>query len=334
MRRFRFELALLSRHRQFLYGFAALWIVLFHCIFSLPEGEPLAPLRWFKDRGNCGVDIFALLSGMGLYRSMKKDERVLPFYGRRISKVFLPTFLVAALFYGIQFTGTGQYILKLMIMPFLAGVGFYWYVPFILLMYLLYPLVYRLQKRSEKLLWIPLLASLLLPSVLLAVVPGWTQHCERLLTRIPVFLIGCMLAPKIDRKESVSLWWMPLALAAYIPLEFVRIWPLNRYAYALMSVFLVMGLSLSAQLLIRGASGRLVYRMTAFMGGISLEMYLLHTRLRDYIAMTDAYAAGGDSLFKLELVSVIAAIAASVLLQHLCDLLIHRFREIRIPDEK
>lgn len=58
---------IISTYRTQLMGVAMLWVVLFHATFSINN-----PLQGVKAIGYGGVDIFLMLSGMGLYFSYKK----------------------------------------------------------------------------------------------------------------------------------------------------------------------------------------------------------------------------------------------------------------------
>ncbi len=144
MKRHEISLGALSRHRALLYGFAAAWILLFHMHFQLPNHPALIPLQWFKASGNAGVEMFLLLSGFGLYGSMSRDGSVLSFYRRRFLRVFLPSFIVVAVYYGLVPTKSTAYAMKLTILPYWLGMGMFWYPPFILGMYLIYPLIFLL----------------------------------------------------------------------------------------------------------------------------------------------------------------------------------------------
>lgn len=63
---------LLSQYRGELMGLAMLWVMLFHA-YELRFGVFL--LDSFKALGFAGVDIFLLLSGMGLYVSLSQTHR-------------------------------------------------------------------------------------------------------------------------------------------------------------------------------------------------------------------------------------------------------------------
>ena len=63
---------LLSRYRSELMGAAMLWIMLFH---AYQFRFPYTALDTFKGYGYLGVDVFILLSGMGLGKSLLKNTR-------------------------------------------------------------------------------------------------------------------------------------------------------------------------------------------------------------------------------------------------------------------
>ena len=55
----------LSKFRSEIMGLACLWVMFHHNAFDWPNA--LEPLKRFALYGNLGVDIFLLLSGVGLY---------------------------------------------------------------------------------------------------------------------------------------------------------------------------------------------------------------------------------------------------------------------------
>ena len=61
----------LSRCRSELMGFAILWVMLFHAYGLKFQFEPL---NRFRSIGHFGVDIFILLSAMGIYVSLSKTH--------------------------------------------------------------------------------------------------------------------------------------------------------------------------------------------------------------------------------------------------------------------
>ena len=85
-------IAVISKYRKAIMGFAALWILAMHeWRLLIPYGESFWEREVFlKDIGFCGVDIFLLLSGMGLTYAIKKSS-VGRFYFGRIKRILFRT---------------------------------------------------------------------------------------------------------------------------------------------------------------------------------------------------------------------------------------------------
>ena len=93
------KLSLISDYRSSIMGVGALLIVIFHLWLSLfAKIEYVSTIeRVIKNICYCGVDIFFLVSGLGLYYSLKKNNNVKQFYRRRFPKFILPWLLTAVL---------------------------------------------------------------------------------------------------------------------------------------------------------------------------------------------------------------------------------------------
>lgn len=65
------EISLLSKYRTQLMGLAMLLILIFHTGIDV---KSVNVIRSIKDIGDVGVDIFLLLSGIGLYFSYSKNN--------------------------------------------------------------------------------------------------------------------------------------------------------------------------------------------------------------------------------------------------------------------
>ena len=88
--------SLLSKYRSELMGVAMLWVMFFHA-FDLNMGHPL--LEWFRAAGFGGVDIFILLSSMGLAMSLSRREQdYSSFMARRAGRI-LPAYYIVMLPY-------------------------------------------------------------------------------------------------------------------------------------------------------------------------------------------------------------------------------------------
>ena len=81
----RSAMALLSTYRTELMGFAILWTMLYHAQIHIPKA--LLPLHGIKSLGYAGVDIFFLLSGMGVSFSWRNNPDILAFLSKRLIRI-------------------------------------------------------------------------------------------------------------------------------------------------------------------------------------------------------------------------------------------------------
>lgn len=146
-------LDLISKYRGAIMGFAALWILFFHEWVTLFVNNQVGVNieGYLKRIGFCGVDIFLLLSGIGLTFAIRKGN-VLTFYYRRIKRILLPFLVMAIIRCALE---------KWPIIEFwknISGINFYtksiysflWFVPAILTLYLFFPWYYKLFTRKSR----------------------------------------------------------------------------------------------------------------------------------------------------------------------------------------
>ena len=331
----------LSQSRQMIYGFCALWLMLFHARVKIPSTGAWMLPSLFQRLGNCSVDIFLLLSAFGLYGSLTRNPDIGRFYVRRLQRVLLPSFIVMALYAGFTVEGTKPYMASMTFLPYWFGYETLWFVAFILTAYLVYPLLFRLQKRQPAALWVLFALSI--------VVAIWLGRGDRLkanaldlsVRRFPVFLLGCILAPKIHHSEAslgrlallASLLVGALALAAVLlthPEETQRYWILA-ICYIPISIAVLHLLMLLARVMLRlGPMGRFAYKCLAFCGGFSLECYLLFRRFNNILWKA---LPGGIALRSLraDWLAALCTLLAGFLLSRLCDAIIRAFGAVGLP---
>ncbi len=202
---------LLSKYRNAIMGIAALWILCFHAwipvtpipsegnfnIFSFLE-------RYIKNIGYCGVDIFLLLSGLGLTFAIKKSS-LLKFYYRRLRRIVLPSLVVFIFLWKVFGWSTTEFIQNA------SGFTFYfkdaecvlWFVPAIVTLYLLFPLYFRFfGKAKNKVLFTAItitvwfIISFVLKDIMRTDLYGFTN-------RIPVFLIGILFGHITQNNKKI-----------------------------------------------------------------------------------------------------------------------------------
>ena len=139
-------LALINKHRVSLMGLAAFLIFVYHECESVLGIIPVVNFmeNFIRRTGSCGVDIFFLLSGMGLTYSIEKNT-LLQFYGKRFKRIALSTLIAGviwALLCGWTFV---DYIKNVTGFNFFAVNvnSFLWFIPAIVTIYLLFPLYYK-----------------------------------------------------------------------------------------------------------------------------------------------------------------------------------------------
>lgn len=315
------DLNVLSTQRSGLFGLSILWIMFFHSTLT----PPWAPLQLIKALGYTGVDMFLLLSGVGLYYSMEGDPSPRRFWRKRAVRVLLP-YLAAAGVYELSrcllgHQGWGEVLQNLTFVSlFREGELDNWFVAFLLPCYLAYPLLYRAVKSRRRWLWAFFLlgGSLLLAWLVFLFAPVLFFRIYGLLLRVPVFLAGCFLAPLV--KEGRPLRTLPTllvcGLGAGVSLAVWLVtdpWYLRLLPQLPLSLFLSLG---AAVLLSWLPAGGWLRRLLGFLGGMTLEIYLVHERLLDFLAR-----AVFPTLWPLALNLLAAALTVAMAwgLKKLCD---------------
>ncbi len=281
----------IQRYRTHLMGIAALWIYIFHEWVPLAPGIPvLGFLEGFiKQIGFFGVDIFFLLSGMGLIRAIETHS-ALTFYKRRFLRILPPYALMALVIAAVNQWSVSQFLKNLFGITFFTEniYALLWFVPAIAIFYLVFPLYYAAFRRVSgqatftgcvMLLW--LIASLLAAEHMRLDLFGFTN-------RIPIFLTGILigwLLKEKPRRTPKPLW---LVLFVLFAVGLVTAYATNyrgiyilvpvsnccvpNFLMAFSGVFLLArGLHLIA--LYTKGFGKILLKLLHFFGTISLEFY-------------------------------------------------------------
>lgn len=233
---------LLSRYRGAIMGIAAIWILVFHKWIQLtvdPADGSFELInfleKFIKKIGFCGVDIFLMLSGIGLTFAIKKES--LPkFYYRRIRRIILPFLAIAVIRWRLEKWNTQLFLRNI------SGYNFYtvkiysflWFVPAIITLYLLFPLYYKIfSKVKDKImfttgtvtLW--LLITLIVRDKMRIDMFGFTN-------RIPIFVIGILFGYLTqNRKEIVFTIQTYLHLLVTLSLGLYLAYISNFFGYGL-----------------------------------------------------------------------------------------------------
>lgn len=282
------QLSFLSKYRTFFMGFAIFWIFFYHQGVGVPGLNILFSVGWI------GVEIFFLLSGFGLSASLDRNPDFFQFYKRRLKRI-LPTWWLILFFMhvlglslGIKtphnlweciqwYTGLGWWI---------NGIYYEWYMPTLIVFYLMSPLVNKLTTNGIML------------GMALSVIIGVLLHELKILEhvymsyqRIPVFLMGFFLYKKY-KEGGIKIKKVHLFASIIIGLftfiyaykfkntDIILSLELRRYALLLFLlpflylVFIIPRFFKRYRVL--NYVGILSEHLFCFLGVISMEIYLLH----------------------------------------------------------
>lgn len=204
-----------------IFAFSTLWILFFHLSGNIgfPSGNIVwTAIRYFISFGNYGVDIFLILSAIGLSASMRKNK-IKDFYYHRFKRVVIPYLIIALPFFVwydliLHHSGLGSFIGNVSTVNYwICGNHPTWYVAFILIAYLLFPCIYKLDKKSKHISTL----SLIICSVAIEVffrVNNFAiyTNCERALSRIPVFLLGVLLSDIFLDNQKIHKVFVPISV--------------------------------------------------------------------------------------------------------------------------
>ena len=146
------DLYLICKYRAVIMGFATLLVLFFHT--GMPVFDNLPVLysieKFIKITGYYGVDIFIFLSGIGVTYSIEKNN-IREFYYKRVKRVLIP-FIITAIAIAIYEKWTiATFIRRVLFYDFFTK-NIYcilWFIPAIVTMYIIFPLYYKLFKRSR-----------------------------------------------------------------------------------------------------------------------------------------------------------------------------------------
>lgn len=282
------EFNLLSKYRTQLMGLAMLLILIFHTGIDV---NSVNIIRSIKDIGDVGVDIFLLLSGMGLYFSYSKNNNKKYFYKKRALRI-LPTYIPVAIVWYCAYA----IVSKGNITDIFLGIttlGFWikdnmtwWFISAILVLYIFTPFYLDFMNKNPK--RNTIISSLFF--IALGLLIRFTSLYNILgyllifIGRIPIFIIGFYIGNIIINKEEISLNSKMIYFFAIVSLiisllivnpNFIYItFTLKYYVYIPLSLGICL---FTSKILDKFSDNK--FKLLTFLGMYSLEMYLFHEKI-------------------------------------------------------
>ena len=282
-------------------GIAMLWIMLFHIGINIPI------IGIITQKGYLGVDIFIFLSAYGLYYGYKKDNcNTKRYYIKRLLRILPSYYFVMVVFFVISSILESNYNFNMVtifqqittlgfFIPDLKWSYFLWYIPGILFLYLIFPLLFNGLEYFKKIKYLAFAFVVVFVLNGILTIHVFLHDYNKfsvllLIPRIFVFLLGLVWAHvekgrtgyifshKIFMISLMLLIFIFMVSAKrYMPYMYLRLFMLEFTPFILaMPGFFIIFTYIYDRL------NDVFRKVLAFAGVYSLELYLLHETFYEY----------------------------------------------------
>lgn len=255
-------------------GWAIIWIMMLHFTFT-----QIKPLGFIAQYGFAGVEIFMMVSGFGLYFSLEKNCSIWHFYRKRVLRIF-PTYYILGILASILLFHDNilNYLYRYSTIGFWIGGPYWeWYVPSIVVLYIIAPLLKKMIDNGQLIIIVCLSMIILIISYFIVsneIIEAKDPHFF-LLYRIPAFMFGMVSAYWIKRNASIKNYFLLLLIG--LPF-FALLFPHHHeiYNYKYFSLVFLLPLFLICFIMISKYTS-IINPIFATIGRASLEIYLIQS---------------------------------------------------------
>lgn len=282
------NLNIFSQYRSALMGFSTVLILICHSIEYIGVNKGL--MYHLLIQGNRGVDIFLFLSGIGIYYSLNRipppiSQKLPYWYAKRLFRVLIPYVIIAIPVYitmGIWNYETlygyiSDFITNILMISYFTNHIGLWFIPCILLLYIVAPLGMYIKKSAKKILFA---LGITIVFELLSYYDfenNVTRNFSILLVKSIPFIWGLVVAPFVASQCKIKTHYIiivPLLIA--IPLRSLHLY----YEWTFMFVMMLLVIFLSKK-------SNMANKILSVLGRISLESYLFNWALIElYVKIT------------------------------------------------
>ena len=330
---------MLSEYRLQIFGFSIISVMVFHFFMDMYRHYSDGIFRDLSKGyifliGSIGVEIFLFLSGMGLYFSMSRNNNIGQFYRKRFQRVLIPYLIWGLIFWlwsdiFIAHKSVRRFLIDYTtISTWTQGKRVMWYVNFILVMYLLFPILFQFLRKEKP-------HRGIRTAILVCVSFGLTiamkfifkdiyKNIEIELYRIPIFIIGVYYGKAIaeERKLSkidISLIVFGILLKIGYALGKLGIVPyLNKIPARMVQCFYCLIIMFIFAVIAKICINTKINTVLTFCGKYSFELYITHMAIR---SIMNRY---GISTYKIQnyLICIIASVLCSIALSKATNLIL------------
>lgn len=340
----------IMKQRNSIFGIAAMWVIFFHTyrVLKMPN---IIGLSHIFSIGNIGVDIFLFLSAIGLSFSIEKNT-IVNFYKNRIKRIIVPWILIALPYFvwfevldGFVIQDISSVSLDVSTLSFWFASDFAnlatWYISFIVILYAIYPFLYRIYKYNRWYILIILFFVIIFQILFMSDISFFSQlklpftrikissifkGWEIVISRIPIFLLGIFFSDyvkcnkQIDKKRLI-IQFVLFSIAFF--LSFKCIFPYERYMYGIMTIaFVILSGFILSKLKIKW-----IHRLLNVFGVNSLEVYLIHAVMIRIIQVSNFIYSRYWIVYYIVITGL--SIFLSIMCRKLSDKLIYLYKKER-----
>ena len=225
----------------------------------------------------CGVDCFFILSGIGCYSSIKKNN-VMKFYFRRMNRL-IPSYLLVLIIWLIPwlfvFNDTLHNFLwnYCLLTFFIKGCLSEWYIAAIIVLYILTPVLVKVV--DNKSIFVISMIGIIGVSLIISLC-GIEYKIDIMISRVPAYLMGLYFGKLLYEGKNLELKKSNLLIMFFLILLAILIYMLicsTNFWVGVRLLFLPLAISLLFLL------SKCEFHLLAILGTITLEIYLIHEKV-------------------------------------------------------
>ncbi len=296
----------ISRYRSGIMGISIIGILFCHLAeCQLKHGSDSSLLANLLVKGTAFVDVFMIVSGIGLYFSFINNNNLIQFYKKRFFRL-IPTYLIVTVPYWIYRDillgglGITDVLKDVFFVSFIFdGRKTFWFIFAILVCYTLFPVIYRYIYRTTNITRNAL--TLILISVIVSIafmfyLPQTHTNLQIMLDRIPAFIFGVYLGEKSLKDVQISKMSIIGVSILCLVTQFIMHWDTSKkiYMYAGYYISIILGLFLLVITIsfFKLLKSSVLESILNWFGTITMELYIWHSLIKqvfDFPASTVMY---------------------------------------------